>query len=119
MSGYRQSSFDPNAGGEYGAPARPYNWVQWTGVALALVGVGFDLVYLGGRSGFLPQLLDSPSLGIPLPLLGSVLVTSRRDPAASPPAFRDLLGRRWLLLTLIILAAVLGAVLAILTSKGA
>ena len=81
MAGYRDTSnFDPYAGGDYGPPLRPYNWVQWTGVAFALVGVAIDLVYLGGSQGMIPKLLDSPSVGISLPLIGAALINSRRQP---------------------------------------
>jgi hypothetical protein len=81
MSGYRQSGFDPSAAsGDFGPPLRPYNWVQWAGVAFVLVGVTFDLAYLGGRMGLFRKLLDSPSLGVSLPLIGTALVNSRRQP---------------------------------------
>ena len=80
MSGYRQSSFDPNAGGDTGAPLRPFNWAQWTGVGFAVVGVAIDLAYLGGQAGITRKLLDSPSIGIALPLIGVALINSRRQP---------------------------------------
>jgi hypothetical protein len=101
MSGYRErSNYDPYAGGDYGPPLRPYNWVQWTGVAIALVGIAIDLVYLGGSSGITPRLLDSPSIGVSLPLVGAALINSRRAPGQppSPEAKRR---------TMIILAATL------------
>ena len=80
MSGYRESNFDPMASsGDYGPPLRPYNWVQWSGVALALIGIAIDLVYLGGRTGITPRLLDGPSIGISLPLIGAALINSRRQ----------------------------------------
>lgn len=84
MSGYREHSFDPNAGGDYGPPMRPFNWVQWTGVAFALVGATIDLAYLGGRIGIVPKLLDSPSIGVSLPLIGVALINARRQPGGAP-----------------------------------
>jgi hypothetical protein len=87
MSGYRDTSnYDPYAGGDYGPPLKPYNWVQWSGVGLALVGVAIDLVYLGGQTGITPRLLDSPSIGVALPLFGVALINSRRAPGEAPSA---------------------------------
>ena len=83
MAGYREHSFDPNAGGDYGPPLRPFNWAQWTGVAFVVIGVTFDLAYLGGRIGIFRKLLDSPSLGVSLPLIGAALINSRRQPGQS------------------------------------
>ena len=85
MSGYRErSNYDPYAGRDYGPPLRPYNWVQWTGVAIALVGIAIDLVYLGGSLGITRRLLDSPSMGVSLPLVGAGLINSRRAPGERP-----------------------------------
>lgn len=53
--GYRTHQFDPNAYEEQGPPLRPYNWVQWTGVAIASVGVGLFAAYLLGKIGVLPR----------------------------------------------------------------
>jgi hypothetical protein len=85
MSGYRESNFDPNAGGDYGPPMRPFNWVQWTGVACALIGIAIDLVYLGGRAGVIAKYLDEPGIGIALPLVGVALLNSRRQPGGLSP----------------------------------
>jgi len=85
MSGYREHGFDPSAGGSYGPPLRPYNWVQWSGVGIAVVGIAIDLLYLGGRAGVSPKYLDSPSVGIALPLIGAVLVNSRRQEVPLSP----------------------------------
>ena len=117
MSGYRQSGFDPNAGADFGPPLRPYNWVQWTGVALALVGIAFDLVYLGGQAGISAKLLDSPSAGISLPLIGVVLVNSRRGAIEPEEAAR--LRRRTLIVAAVALAAFAVGLAVALYSKGA
>jgi hypothetical protein len=118
MSGYRQRDLDLNGGGDTGPPLRPYNWVQWSGVALALVGIGIDLVYLAGRAGLTPRLLDSPSVGIALPLVGAALINSRRQPGQ--PSDPEALGRRrTLAFTVAGAAFVVGLVVAILLSKGA
>ena len=117
MGGYRQSSFDPSAGGgDYGPPLRPYNWVQWTGVGLALVGVAIDLVYLGGRLHMMPKLLDSPSVGISLPLIGAALVNSRRQPGQPLTAERK---RRGLIIVATAFAVSVAVAAAVIYFKGA
>ena len=118
MGGYREDSFNLNAGSEPGRPVRPYNWVQWSGVAVALVGIGIDLVYLAGRAGIGPKLLDSPSVGIALPLLGAALINTRRErgPPSDPEALKR---RRTLAFTVAAAAFAVGLVVAILVSKGA
>jgi hypothetical protein len=84
---YRQSSFDPSAGGDYGPPLRPYNWVQWTGVGF--MGAGFVLLggYLAARAGWIA--LDTKDtfvlLGTNLCMCGSILVSSRRQPGTLSP----------------------------------
>ena len=75
--GYRQHSFDPNAYEQQGKPLRPFNWVQWSGVAAAIVGLAIDAVYFAGKLGWSKAPLDSPSLAMPFILLGVVLVNSR------------------------------------------
>jgi hypothetical protein len=118
MSSYRQPNFDLNAGGDAGPPVRPYNWVQWTGVALALAGVAIDLVYLAGRAGLAPKLLDSPSIGVALPLFGVALINSRREPISPEQSARQ--RRRALIVAAFGLAACgIGLAVAILISKGA
>ena len=115
MGGYRESSFDP-AGGNYGPPLRPYNWVQWTGVAFALAGVAINLAYLAGQAGLARKILDGPGIGIALPLLGIALVNSRREPGQPSDALKR---RRALAITLAIVALLLGVAVAIFVSKGA
>ena len=117
MSGYRQPDFDLDAGGETGAPLRPYTIVQWTGVALALAGIAIDFAYLAGRAGWSPR-LDSPSVGIALPLLGAALINTRRErgPPSDPEALKR---RRTLAFTVAAAAFAVGLVVAILVSKGA
>ena len=117
MTGYRQHSFDPNAGvREQGPPVRPYNWVQWTGVAIGLVGVAIDLVYLGGSLGMIPKLLDSPSVGISLPLIGAALINSRRQPGEPLTAERK---RRALVIIAVAAAVCVLVAAAVIYFKGA
>jgi hypothetical protein len=89
MSGYRQSSFDPTADGDYGPPLRPYNWVQWTGVGFLFVGIAIIAAYLAGRLGWIPRLLDSPTPGTTFVLLSVALVNSRRQQLTSEQSARQ------------------------------
>lgn len=89
MSGYRQSSFDPSAGGDYGPPLRPYNWVQWTGVGFLFVGIAIMVAYLAGRLGWISKLLDSPTPGTAFVLLSVVLVNSRRQQLTAEQSARQ------------------------------
>lgn len=108
MSGYRQHSFDPNAWEQPGPPLRPFNWVQWTGVALGTIGIAFQLVYFAGRLGWIPPLIDQSSPTFVLVILGVVLINSRRQPAHDPaPELADA-RKRWLIVTAFVRAAILG-----------
>jgi hypothetical protein len=112
MSGYRETSFDPNSYPRYGKPLRPYNWVQWTGVALVLLGIGIDLVYFAGRLGWV-RAMNSPTYALAPLFLGISLVNSRReildDPAPELAAAR----KRGLMIVTAICVVVLGAAAAI------
>ena len=117
MAGYRdRSGFDPMAGGSYGPPLRPYNWVQWVGVAIGLLGIAIILVYLGGRVGVIPTLLDSPSPGFALPMIGAMLVNSRRQEVPLSPETKR---RNTIVLAIGLAVCVAAAALVIIYSKGA
>jgi hypothetical protein len=108
MSGYRQSNYDPNAYQQEGAPLRPYNWVQWTGVALGAVGLALVLANLAGKLGWIDPWFDgNPPLFLLL-LLGVVLLNSRRAPPHDTTPVQRAANRRMLLITLAVCAAVLG-----------
>ena len=66
MSGYRQSSYDLEAYEQLGRPLTPYNWVQWTGVALGTLGVGLFLLYYAGRLGLTAEIVDNGSAEVSL-----------------------------------------------------
>jgi multisubunit Na+/H+ antiporter MnhB subunit len=82
MSGYRQHSYEPNRWNPQGPPVRPYNWVQWTGVAFVFLGLGIFLVYAAGRAGWIPRLIDDPMLVTSISMIGMVMITSRRQPVS-------------------------------------
>jgi len=87
VSGYRESSFDPSAGGDYGPPLRPYNWVQWTGNGFIAVAVMVLIAFFAAKAHLLSfNAEDSlPLVGSNLVLCGLVLVNSRRHVVAVSP----------------------------------
>lgn len=114
--GYRESSFDPNAYPRSGPPQRPYNWVQWTGVALGSIGVVLVILYFAGRFGWTPEWIDHPAPAMAPLFLGSVLINSRRQQLASDPRSPS---RRTLTLIAIALAAFAGGLALFLYFQGA
>lgn len=80
MAGYRQSSFDPNAGGNYGRPLRPFNNWQRLGVALVVVGALLVVALMIKRIAAPDHATDDwiPA-STSIVILGSVLVNSRRE----------------------------------------
>jgi hypothetical protein len=119
MSGYRQSNFDPNAAwGQPGPPMRPYNWVQWTGVAIAVIGAAGCIYYLLGKAGLVPRLLDDAMPWAVLPIIGAALVNSRREPGK--PLSPEMARKRLLIILAAVVVAGIAALIAIyLNSKGA
>jgi hypothetical protein len=114
MSGYREHSYDPNAYEHPGPPLKPYNWVQWTGVAVGGVGAALITLDLLGRTGLIPHWIDDPS---PAPfmllVIGMVLINSRRGPATQVGSEQLEKNRRTLLITAAICALILGAAVVI------
>ena len=119
MTGYRQSGFDPNAHEQAGAPLRPFNWVQWSGVALGTAGVVISTLHLAGRAGWLPSWIDDSSpWSLILIILGVILINSRRQPSTLAGSEQLEKNRRLLLVTVLVILAILG-VAAIIDSLGA
>ena len=109
MSGYRDTSgYDPNASPRYGKPLRPYNWVQWTGVAFAVLGIAGYLVYAACRLGWLPLDWTDPGPIIALPLMGVALINSRREEVYDPAPELAAERKRMLLIVAAICFVVLG-----------
>jgi hypothetical protein len=114
MTGYRQSSFDPNAFEQPGPPLKPYNWVQWTGIGFAAVGVAIILLEWAGKLGLIPRWIDDAGFApVSLMLIGMVLINSRRAPSTQAGSEQLANNRRILILTVAICAVVLGATLVI------
>lgn len=80
MAGYRESGFDPNAGGASGKPLRPFNKWQRLGVAL-VVGGALLIVALLIRKIAAPDHASEDWIpaSTSIVILGSVLVNSRRE----------------------------------------
>jgi hypothetical protein len=114
MTGYREHSFDPNAYEQPGPPLKPYNWVQWTGVVIGVLGMALITLGLLGRLGLIPAWLDgAPAASFVLPLIGVALINSRREPGTQAGSEQLQRNRKVLLITVGVLAAVLGAAVAI------
>jgi hypothetical protein len=109
MNGYRQSNYDPEAYQQEGAPLRPYNWVQWTGIALGVVGLALVLADVAGELGWINPWFDGNPPLVLLLILGVVLINSRRAPATDVTPEQRAANRRMLFITLAISALVLGA----------
>ena len=113
MSGYRESSFDPHAFEQPGRLLRPFNWVQWCGVAVIVGTIAFDLVLLARAVGW-PETYGSKVTFTIAPLvLGAALVNSRREPGTMVGSEQLAKNRRVLLITILVCAAILGAALVI------
>lgn len=118
MAGYRSSSFDPNASPRGGAPTRPFNWVQWVGVALIGIGTALLLAMIGADLGvaWLSSFGHAPAV-FPI-LIGNLLIYSRRNPVPDLAPELAAARKRWLLITVAVLAVVLG-IAAVITFSGA
>ena len=121
MAGYRDTSgYDPYAGGDYGPPTRPYNWVQWIGVAFIAMGSLSCLAFLLGEVGVIPKLLGkSPQPFTTFPLIGIVLVNSRRQPLSATDEAQRRRNNRAMLITAAIVVPILiaAAIVSIWTGK--
>lgn len=120
MSGYRdRSNYDPYASPRYGRPLRPYNWVQWTGVGLVLVGLALDALYFANRFGWSKLAFVTPTLALPVIFLGISLVNSRRQEVYDPAPDLAAARRKWLLIVTLTCVVIIGiaTIIAIWTGK--
>ena len=113
--GYRDksSSYDPHAYEHPGRPMRPYNWVQWTGVALIGAGVLALLAYFAGQAGWIAPLVKQVQVSTALAIIGSILVNSRREPGTQVGSEQLAKNRKVLLITVIVCAVLIGAAVVI------
>ena len=116
MSGYREPSFDPNAGGDYGPPLRPFNKVQWIGAGLGTVGVLVMLAALAANFHlFRAETKDWLPMGTSFCALGTVLINSRRQPGR----LRSETVRKRMVILAVGLMVFAAALITILLIKGA
>lgn len=113
MSRYRRSSYDPNYYGQAGCPMRPFNWVQWAGVALEVAALAIYLAFLAGEIGWIRPLISTPVVATVLLFPGILLINSRRHPTVDHAPELAGARKRWLLIIVAICTAVLGAALVI------
>lgn len=120
MTGYRDATtgYDPNAYEQPGRPLKPYNWVQWTGVALTVLGLGIFLGRLAADFGWIER-SAVPSLGFPAMIIGWVLINSRREPGSPAGSEQLQRNRRLLLIAIAVLALIFGAAITISAFTGA
>ena len=116
--GYREHSYDPNVHEQAGAPMTPFNWVQWTGVAIGTVGIFLFLANILGGLGWIDPIVEDSSAGLIPTLVGAALVNSRREPSTLVGSEQLARNRKVLLITVAICALLLG-VAAIIEFKGA
>ena len=109
MSGYRQSSYDPNAFERMGGVMRPFNWVQWIGVAMFGVGVALLLAMIAGGLGVasLERFRHFPAV-FPI-IVGQFLIYSRRHPSHDLAPELAPARRRMLIIIVAICTAAIGA----------
>ena len=110
MSGYREHSFDPNAGlaATQRRPMRPFNWVQWAGVGFEAAAIAVLLLYGAGLAGWIPAHVNGVSPAIGLGLIGQLLINSRQDPADDPAPELAPARKRWLIIVTAVCVVVLG-----------
>ena len=113
MSGYRQSSYDPHAYEQPGRPMRPYNWVQWTGVALIVASIATLLLYFAGRADWIAPLVKEVQPSTALAIFGSILINSRREPGTQVGEEQLRRNRKVLIITILVCSLIIGAAVAI------
>jgi drug/metabolite transporter (DMT)-like permease len=116
VSGYRESSFDPNAS-DYGPPLRPFNRWQWIGAGIGGMGILIMLAALAG--GFFHLIRadtkDWLPMGTSFCALGTVLISSRRQPGR----LRSETTRKRMVILAVGLMVFAAALITILLIKGA
>jgi hypothetical protein len=113
MSGYRESSYDPYAYEQAGRPMRPFNWVQWTGVAFMSAAIATLMIHFAGKAGLIPPLIEDVQVSFGLSMIGLVLINSRRQPGTQGGADQLARNRKVLAITVAVVAVVLGVAAAI------
>jgi hypothetical protein len=87
---------------------RPFNWVQWTGVALFAVAMAMALVRWAGRFGWIEPHADETSLSGALNVMGLILIMSRREPVPDDAPGLSPARRGWLVVLFALAVALAG-----------
>ena len=111
MTGYREHSFDPNAGFEEARPLKPYDKWQWVGIgAMALAAVLLVASILFDKADGWARLGGMPSgAGFLLAISGALLMRYRREPTDDEP-HPESSERRRRIVGLVLIALALAAV---------
>jgi hypothetical protein len=110
MAGYRDTSnYDPYASPRYGKPLRPFNWVQWSGVALIVLGIAIELFYLAAEVGFVAKWAPSPAIAVAPLIIGVNLINSRREELTDLAPELAPARKRWLIYTVLACVIIIGA----------
>lgn len=80
---YRQSRYVPVLQA-IGQPRRPYNWVQWIGFALKVLGVAWLMACLAQGLGLVEMGKPDFGWGLLLTIVGDLLIYSRREDYVPP-----------------------------------
>lgn len=114
MSGYRQHSFDPMAGNDLGRPIRPYNTVQWFGVVLQLLSLCVYGYHFAAKADWVADPgFETIMFGLPLLIVGMVLVYSRREDEHDLAPELAAARRRWLIIITVLCVALIAVAAAI------
>jgi hypothetical protein len=109
MSGYREHSYDPYETPTSRRPVRPFNWVQWMGVAFMVAGLAVVGIYAAGRVGWMPELVRNLTPVTGLTLIGVLLINSRQEPVHDIAPELAPERQRWLIIVTVVCVVVLGA----------
>lgn len=110
MSSYRDPVYDPNAWEPQGRPLRPYNWVQWLGVAFVVVAIAAYAYSASAVFGWVPKFrFQATMAGLPLLLSGIALVNSRRQGVVDLAPELAAARKRTMIITVVVCAGILGA----------
>ncbi len=92
-----------------GPPLRPYNGWQRLGSALTLAGCAIYAVFLVGKLGWMSPPLEHPTGAGFLVLAGFLLTYSRREAIPDPAPELAPARRRWMIVTVTLCVAIIGA----------
>lgn len=111
MSYRTTSSYDPLAQQMPGRILRPFNAIQWLGVVMTAGGGLLGLSFLIARFGWTPSLTDSPAVAFWLFIVGSFLVSYRREPGRLMTEAEVRKTRHWVIGSFLVSLLAVGAII--------